>query len=73
MQYLFGEFSERIFDTLVRDHIDVDIYHEILTQEILDRFHAEGLVVNCWTVDKKERAEELAGMGIDDITTNILE
>jgi glycerophosphoryl diester phosphodiesterase len=35
--------------------------------------HDNGLEINCWTVNSKERGEELAAMGVDYITTNILE
>ncbi len=60
-QYLFSEPSDRIFDALVVEKLDVDIYHEA------------GMKVNCWTVDSKERAETLISWGVDYITSNILE
>ena len=44
-----------------------------LSRELVDRLHALGLVVNCWTVDDVARAEALIAMGVDQITTNILE
>ena len=44
-----------------------------MTQEVIDALHAEGLEVNCWTVDDPEWAEKLVAMGVDYITTNILE
>ena len=47
--------------------------HRGLTKEILDLCHENGIKVNVWTVDNKERAEELAAWGVDMITTNILE
>jgi glycerophosphoryl diester phosphodiesterase len=40
---------------------------------MIDLCHANGITVNCWTVDSKERAEELAAWGVDMITSNILE
>jgi glycerophosphoryl diester phosphodiesterase len=54
-------------------HIDIDIVAHILTKEIVDKIHAKGLKVNCWTVDSKEDAEKLVEWGVDFITTNILE
>ena len=42
-------------------------------KEIIDEVHANGHIVNCWTVDDKEAAEQLADWGVDQITTNILE
>lgn len=59
---------------MLTDHkLDLDMRHRGLTKEILDLCHENGIKVNVWTVDKKERAEELAAWGVDMITTNILE
>jgi glycerophosphoryl diester phosphodiesterase len=73
VQFLFSKFSEDIFERVVADKMDVDVAHGELTEELIARFHNAGIVVNCWTVDNKERAEELASWGVDFITTNILE
>jgi glycerophosphoryl diester phosphodiesterase len=73
VQFLFSKFSEEIFERVVADKMDVDVAHGELTEELIARFHNAGIVVNCWTVDNKERAEELASWGVDFITTNILE
>ena len=72
-QFLFGEFTDEITENLIRDRIDVDVRHTALSKEIIDKFHEAGLLVNCWTVDNKDRAAELIEMGVDLITTNILE
>ena len=53
--------------------MDADIYHRALTKEFIDIMHANGRVVNAWTVDTIEDAERLASIGIDMITSNILE
>ena len=60
-------------EKMVADKIDFDVYHGVLTKELLDELHAKGIVVNCWTVDDPHRAEELAAWGVDYITSNILE
>ena len=57
----------------MENKIDLDIAHSAVTKDVVDAIHNHGLVINCWTVDNKERAEELAAMGVDFITTNILE
>ena len=54
-------------------NLDLDIYHGNLTKDIVDKVHSNNHLVNCWTVDDKERAEELVAWGVDFITTNILE
>ena len=73
VQFLWGDFGDGLLDTLASMHIDIDIVAHILTKEIVDKIHAKGLKVNCWTVDSKEDAEKLAEWGVDFITTNILE
>ena len=42
-----------------------------MTSELVELAHAAGLVVNVWTVDDPARIEELAGMGVDGIVTNV--
>jgi len=73
VQYLFSEFNDERLSKLIKDRIDVDVYYEALTKEMVDFLHQNGLKVNCWTVDDKQKAEELAEWGVDFITTNILE
>lgn len=73
VQFLFSEFNDEIIERLVADKMDVDVNYKALTKEILDLLHKKGIIVNCWTVDDKEKAEELCKWGIDYITSNILE
>ena len=74
VQYLIGKnVPEDLVDTLKEYKYDLDIYVEAITKELLDACHAIGALVNVWTVDKVEKAEELVDMGIDFITTNIIE
>lgn len=72
-QLLLVEFSEEAFAECLKYQFGLDIYFPHLTQEIIDRYHEYNLLVNAWTVNQKEDGERLAEMGIDFITTNILE
>ena len=72
-QYLFSKIDDEIIDRLIADKVDVAISYKILTEDYLRLFHDAGLRVNCWTVDDVEIAERLASLGVDYITTNILE
>ena len=72
-QFLFCEVTDEIIDRVVADKLDIDIYYKALTEENVKRFHELGLVINCWTVDDAEAAEQLAAWGVDYITSNILE
>lgn len=53
--------------------LDLDIREDRLNRDAVDALHAAGITVNCWTVDDPVRGAELAAMGVDMITSNILE
>ena len=73
LQFLTGGCDAHTLERLKRYRLDLDIYYPSLTKEIVDEVHANGLEVNCWTCDNAADAERLIGMGVDYITTNILE
>lgn len=73
VMFLFSEMSDEITEKLISDRIDVAVYHKELTKKAIETFHDAGLEVNCWTVDGEGRAESLIEMGVDYVTTNILE
>ncbi len=72
-QLLFSKISDELTQRLAGDKIDASINYKALTKEALDTFHSLGLRVGCWTVDNRATAERLASLGVDYITTNILE
>ena len=73
VQFLTDDLPDELFERMVKDRFDLDIYYRSLTKELLDRCHASGIKVNCWTVDNPEDAERLCDWGVDFITSNILE
>lgn len=73
VQYLFSEFKDGTIERVVADKMDVDVYFKALNKEIIGELHEKGIKINCWTVDSKETAEQLAEWGVDYITSNILE
>jgi len=74
VQYLLGkELTQEHVDLMVANKIDLDAHHALLTKELIDELHEKGIVINCWTVDDPQRAEELVAWGVDQITSNILE
>lgn len=72
-QFLTMEMNDEGIARLAADQIDLDIYYPALSKELIDKLHANGTKINCWTVDKKEDAERLIDWGVDFITSNILE
>ncbi|MBR5314057.1 MAG: hypothetical protein IKU45_01440, partial [Clostridia bacterium] len=73
VQFLFKDFSDKLIDRLIAEKIDVDVKFTVLNKDVIDLLHENGLKVNCWTVDSKSAAEKLVKMGVDYITSNILE
>ena len=73
LQYLTSKPQETILDILVEHRLDLDIYFKALTPELLDACHKNGLSVNVWTVNTVEEGLQMIKLGVDFITTNILE
>ena len=73
IQWLVEWYTDEVRDTLLTHRLGLDIGYSSLTPEIVAELHAHGLSVNCWTCDDLEEAKRLAAMGVDYITTNIVE
>ena len=72
-QFLFSGDPKDVPEILNEHNLDLDIYFRNLTPELCERVHADGHKVNVWTVDGLEDAADLAKMGVDFITSNIIE
>ena len=72
-QFLFSEITDEVISNLVRDKIDVDVHYRALNEENICAMHGFGIKINCYTVDNPIDAERLAALGVDYITSNILE
>lgn len=74
IQFLLGSlFSEEIINKCLEEGISIDLRWDLITKELVDRFHQKGLEVNAWTVDSDEICEKMRECGVDYLTTNILE
>lgn len=73
IQFLYESTDSELVDFMVENKVDADIRHTVLNKEYVDLLHLKGIKVNCWTVNDKDRADALIEMGVDFITTNILE
>lgn len=73
MQFLTGEWSKQRVDELAQLHMDLDIHMGALNRERVAYAHEMGVAVNCWTCDDEKIAQALMEMGVDYITSNILE
>lgn len=65
--------DEEIISTLVAHRLDLDIYYPRLNTELVKKLHRRNIIVNCWTCDDPAEADKLIEMGVDMITSNILE
>ena len=75
MQYLTGDINDipALVKTLTENRLGLDIYHGAYTPELAHAMHENGIEVNVWTVDTPEDAARVIALGVDYITTNILE
>lgn len=72
-QILLEKWVDGALEQMVKYRLDLDIDHRALTKELVEEVHKAGLLVNCWTVNTLEDAHKVLEMGVDFITTNILE
>lgn len=72
-QYLLRTWGDDTLETLKKYNLGLDMRYTGLSREVVEQVHGAGLEVNCWTVNTKETGEEMVEMGVDYITTNILE
>jgi len=73
LQYLVKELTDEVKANLVEYALDLDIKYSNLTADQVEELHRMGRKVNVWTVDDPKIAVLLVQMGVDYITTNILE
>ena len=73
VQFLTGRCDEALAKKLSSLNMDLDIYFEGYDAETAERCRRYGIKVNCWTVDRVEDAARLADLGVEYITSNILE
>lgn len=74
IQWLISQqVDKEVKNTLLRYHQDIDLDHIYVSKALVEDLHANQVKVNCWTCNNPHTAEKLIDMGVDFITTNILE
>lgn len=75
IQYLVEQIEDlpALLEILKKYRFDIDTKHTAIKEEMIPQFHKNGIKVNVWTVNTAERAERLQQIGVDYITTNIVE
>ena len=72
-QFLIKEWDDKVLKALETYNLGIDIYYRSATPENVQKVHALGQEYNVWTVNEAVDGEALVEMGVDYITTNILE
>lgn len=73
IQYLVKEFTDEVRSNLINYSLDLDIMYSNLSTDQVEDIHRLCRKINVWVVDNSQIAELLIQMGVDYITTNILE
>ena len=71
-QYLIEDATEEELNFAIANNFDASIQFLRVLPSKVDKMHAAGLKVGCWTVDKKWQAGLMKKYGVDYITSNIL-
>ncbi|MDY0373846.1 MAG: glycerophosphodiester phosphodiesterase, partial [Candidatus Izemoplasmatales bacterium] len=70
---LSGVMNEKVYELCEKNRFYLDIHAQAIDEATIKRFHLIGLKVAVYTVNDKEAAEKLIKMGVDFVTTDILE
>lgn len=73
LQYLSETKNDPYFDRCVKDGISADVRQSILTSDLVKTFHAAGLYVNTWTVNKAFDKTIVRIKGADYVTTDLFD
>jgi glycerophosphoryl diester phosphodiesterase len=73
IQLICGYCTEEEIQFVLDQGIDADLNQYHLTKEMVEKLRAAGRKVNVWTVNTLEQARAMQALGVDMITTNILE
>lgn len=67
------QITNELADKLSAAGLDIDMHITSATKDVIDLMHEKGIGINVWTCDSQDKAEELVELGVDYITSNILE
>jgi glycerophosphoryl diester phosphodiesterase len=63
--------DERIERVAAAGHAAVHPWERLVTEPLVERCHAAGLLVNVWTSNDPERLVERAALGVDGVCTDV--
>ena len=71
LQYLSETKNDPVFDRCLKEKVSISIRQSILKRKIVRTFHAAGLTVNTWTVNKWYDRIIVRFKGADYVTTDV--
>lgn len=71
LQYLSETKDDALFDRCLEEGISIDVKQNVLTSRLVKNFHAKGLTVNVWTVNKRRELTIARIKQADYVTTDI--
>lgn len=69
LMWTYGR-SESHYERCFEHGFSIDVDQYVVTQEMIDDFHAHGLEVGVWTVNDEERVAQFKAMGADYIESD---
>lgn len=72
MQFLTGRDWKPYEKWCKKCKMDIDVHHSLVSKELIESFHKDGLKVNAWTIDDPAVFKRVQDLGVDMITTNKL-
>lgn len=72
LQFLTAQYWANHYDWTVKNRLDVDVNHESVTPELVNKYHGNNLKVNVWTINTIAQYKKFTDMGVDFITTDRL-
>ena len=73
IQILVNKYTDSVLFDCQKYHLDVSMYYENLSKDIVDLFHSFNIKVGAWTIDNPVDALMVMDWGVDFVTSNILE
>lgn len=70
LQWLCADNVLEYVDWCVENKISVDVQYESCTDELVDKCHKNGLVVNIWTLNNRDLLQKYLDMGVDMVTSD---
>lgn len=73
IQFLSLNITDEIIDFAKKYRFGIDALHVAVTEDSAKAIRDAGLPLNAWTINEPSEAERLISLGVDFITTDILE